>query len=209
MKSRKTLLIYILSAVIVTIILAIVAVVLIYNNILSRAEAYKQEVLAKLVQWEEHQEELERIRLEIIKLQKEKTVREIIEFYEKYDDLRKQYFNSIQVYESDIQEKASSVEELKQKVRERLVAANDFKNQMEKVDYIPGPMQDFFDLNIDYLDNEIQVMYYLIAYYGGFNYSTYNDTELLQLMAENKDLLLEIDEELKRVFIEHGIDYLL
>ena len=209
MKRKRILLIYVISAVFIILTAAVVTAVIIYSNIVTKSEALKQYVFETLIRWEDHKKELEEARLEIIKLQEEQKVKEIIDFYENYKELREEYYEDVLLYEVDKMEKAASIDELKNDVKNRLNSARYFKERLESTDNIPEPLLNFYNLNIDYLNNEIQIMYSIIAYYGGFNYSTYDDTELIELIMENERLLLEIDEELNRVFKEYEIEYLL
>jgi hypothetical protein len=209
MKNNRKIFISIIIAVAIIMVMGVVAVVLIYNNIIRTEEVYKQEVLAKLMQWEEYKEEMKELELQVIKFQEEKNVKEIIDFYENYRELREKYLSIVNIYQINMKEKVVSIEELRIEVTARLIGARDFKEKLNNIDNIPEPLHKFNDLNIDYLNNEIQIMYYIIGYYDGTDYSNYNDTELIELIEGNLSLLQKIDEELIGVFTEYNIKYLL
>ena len=173
------------------------------------AKVQSQKILNKVSEAVKFNDELKKSRIEYLKLSQEKTVSEIISFDENIEVLKKEFNEKINLltYKSDI--KSINIQELKKIAANGLDASADFKNKLKNIDYIPKPLNDYYNLLIAYLDNNIAVNNLFIAYFDSKSYSTFDNSEIKQLYKENDAILKELEQERIKVFKENKIDYLL
>ena len=142
-------------------------------------------------------------------LSQEKTVSEITSFDENIEVFKKEFNEKINLlpYKSDI--KFINIQELKKIAANGLDASVDFKNKLKNIGYIPKSFNDYYNLLINYLDNNIRISNLFLAYFDSKDYSTFDDSEIKQLYKENDAILKELEQERIKIFKENKIDYLL
>ena len=173
------------------------------------AKVQSQKILSKVSEAVKFNEELEKSRIEYLKLSQEKTVSEIISFDDSIEVLKKEFNEKINLlpYKSDT--KYINIQELKKIAATGLDASADFKNKLKNIGYIPKPFYDYYNLLIAYADNNIAANNLFIAYYDSKSYSTFDKDQIKQLYKENGAMLIELEQERIRIFKENKIDYLL
>ena len=196
------------------IILIIVLVVILFGAgfyIISSelAKVESQKILNKVSEAVKFNEELKKSRIEYLKLSQEKTVSEIISFDENIEVLKKEFNEKINLLPYKIDTKYINIQELKKIAATGLDASVDFKNKLKNIDYIPKPLNDYYNLLIAYLDNNIAVNNLFIDYFDSKNYSTFDKGQIQQLSKENDAILKELEQERIKIFKENKIDYLI
>lgn len=173
------------------------------------AKVESEKILNKISEAVKFNEELQKSRIEYLKLSQEKTISEIISFDEDLEVFKKEFNEKINLlsYKSDI--KFINIKELKEIAVNGLDASVDFKNKLENIDYIPKPFNDYYNLLNNYLDNNIRINNLFLDYFDSKSYSTFNDSEIEQLYKENDAILKELEQEKIKIFKENKIDYLL
>jgi len=177
---------------------------------LAKVEKVESEkILSKVSEIVKLNEELKKSRIENLKLSQEKTVSEIISFDENIEVFKKEFNEKINLlpYKSDI--KFINIQELKKIAANGLNASVDFKNKLKNIGYIPKSFNDYYNLLINYLDNNIRINNLFIAYFESKDYSIFNDSEIRKLYKENDVILKELEQERITIFKENKIDYLL
>lgn len=173
------------------------------------AKVESEKILSKVSEAVKFNEELKKSRIEYLKLSQGKTVSEIISIDENIEVFKKEFNEKINLlpYKSDT--KFINIQELKKIAASGLNASVDFKNKLKNIVYIPKPLNDYYNLLINYLDNNIRINNLFLAYFDSKNYSTFDDSQIKQLYKENDAIFKELEQERIRVFKENKIDYLL
>lgn len=173
------------------------------------AKVESEKILIKISEAVKLNEELKKSRNENLKLSQEKTVSEIISFDENIEVFKKEFNEKINLlpYKSDT--KFINIQELKKIAANGLDASVDFKNKLKNIGYIPKSFNDYYNLLINYLDNNIRINNLFLAYFDSKSYSTFDDSEIKQLYKENDAILKELEQERIKIFKENKIDYLL
>ena len=173
------------------------------------AKVESQKILNKVSEAVKFNEELKKSRIEYLKLNQGKTVSEIISFDENVEVLKKEFNEKINLlpYKSDT--KFINIQELEKIAATGLNASLDFKNKLKNIGYIPKTVNDYYNLLISYLDNDIAINNQFLAYYDSKSYSTFDNSQIKQLYIENNAILKELEQERIRIFKENKIDYLL
>lgn len=173
------------------------------------AKVESEKILIKISEAVKLNEELKKSRNENLKLSQEKTVSEIISFDENIEVFKKEFNEKINLlpYKSDT--KFINIQELKKIAANGLDASVDFKNKLKNIGYIPKSFNDYYNLLINYLDNNIRINNLFLAYFDSKNYSTFDDSEIKKLYKENDIILKELEQERIKIFKENKIDYLL
>lgn len=173
------------------------------------AKVESEKILIKISEAVKLNEELKKSRNENLKLSQEKTVSEIISFDENIEVFKKEFNEKINLlpYKSDT--KFINIQELKKIAANGLDASVDFKNKLKNIGYIPKSFNDYYNLLINYLDNNIRINNLFLAYFDSKSYSTFDDSEIKKLYKENDIILKELEQERIKIFKENKIDYLL
>ena len=173
------------------------------------AKVESEKILIKISEAVKLNEELKKSRNENLKLSQEKTVSEIISFDEDIEVLKKEFNEKINLLPYKIDTKYINIKELKKIASTGLNASVDFRNKLKNISYIPKPLNDYYNLLITYLDNNIRINNLFLAYFDSNNYSTFDNSQIKQLYEENDAILKELDQERIKIFKENNIDYLL
>ncbi len=170
------------------------------------AKVESEKILNKISEAVKFNEELEKTKIEYLKLSQEKTVSEIISFDEDLEVFKKEFDKKINLlfYKSDI--KFINTRELKEIAANGLNASVDFKNKLENIGYVPKPFNNYYNLLINYLDNNIRINNLFLDYFDSESYSAFNDSEIKQLYKENDAILKELEQEKIKIFKENKID---
>ena len=173
------------------------------------AKVQSQKILSKVSEAVKFNEELKKSKIEYLKLSQEKTVREIISFDDSIEVLKKEFNEKINLLPYKIDTKYINIQEIKKIAVSGLNASVDFRNKLKNIVYIPKPLNDYYNLLITYLDNNIRINNLFLAYFDSNNYSTFDNSQIKQLYEENDAILKELDQERIKIFKENNIDYLL
>lgn len=204
----------IFSKLYIKIILIIVLVGILFGTgfyIVSKelAKVESEKILSKVSEAIKFNEELKKSRIEYLKLNQEKTVSEIISFDKDIEVFKKEFNEKINLLTYKIDTKYTNIQELKKIAANGLDASVGFRNKLKNIAYIPKPLNDYYNLLINYLDNNIAVNNLFITYFDSKNYSTFDDSEIKKLYKENDTILKELEQERIKIFKENKIDYLL
>ena len=180
-----------------------------YIIFVAPAKVESEKILNKISEAIKFNEELNKSRIEYLKLSQEKTVSEIISFDENVEVFKKEFNKKINLLSYKIDTKYINIQELKKIAANGLDASVDFKNKLKNISYIPKPLNDYYNLLINYLDNNIRINNLFLAYFDSKSYSTFDDSEIKQLYKENDAILKELEQERIKIFKENKIDYLL
>jgi len=198
--------------ILVTLILIIVAAALLSYNVflVETTKIEVERIMGQLAKIEEIKEETKEKRMELLKRQKEEEYVEIIEFDEKYREIKDDFLKKVK----EISDKADGVfiniEGLKGLVSQRLDISKEFKEKLSKLDNIPRPLKNFYELETEFLNNDIKSFTLVYDYYSSCcSTHPYNDGELKKVYGNNSELFFRAEGERVRVYKEHGLEYLL
>jgi hypothetical protein len=187
-----------------------------YIFVTQLAKVQSAEILTRISEAAKLNEELEKLRIENLRLSREKarlhqekTVSEIISFDENLGVLKKEFNEKINLLPYKIDTKLINIRELKKIAENGLAASADFKSKLQSIGIIPEPFNDYYNLLIVYLDNSIRISNLTLAYLDSKDYSVFDDGEISQLFKENVAIFKDLEQERIRIFEENKIDSLL
>ncbi len=195
----------ILSSILVIIIIALVG----FNIFLvEKTKVEVKRVMEELARIEYIKTELRKAKIELLKQKVEKTSIEIIEFDEKYRVAKSEYTENVNELSKKINSEILNIDELKELTTQRINVSKKFKNKLSQMN-IPGPLEDFYEFEMEFLNNDIETMALILAYYNSDSYSTYNDDKLKEAYEKSNLWFLKAEEEMSRVYREYNLEYLL
>jgi hypothetical protein len=154
-------------------------------------------------------ENLIKKRLEFLEQSQEKEVQEIIEFDKKIQILLKDYNEQIIEFDYPGIKKYQNIEEFKSIIQNNLENSEDFKDKINKIDYIPKQTTGYQEIIISYMDNNIKICKLLLDYYNSNNYANFDLNELKKIYDSNIEISVRINEERIRIFRNNNIEYLI
>jgi hypothetical protein len=146
------------------------------------------------------QEMLEEIRSE--------EAREIAEFDQDYGALKDEFEGVVNELSGKIKSQASNISELKEITTQRMDASKGLKEYLSNME-IPAPLDDYYELEMKFLENDIEAAAQVILYYSSSSYSTFDDTEIARALQERNYWLSEAEEEREKVYAQYDLEYLL
>ena len=167
-----------------------------------------EEILLKINKANSVKGDLEKIKLQLLKAQREKKEIDIIEFFQIFDNLKKLYEETLKSLGPDTEERFISIQQFVQINIKRIDAAEQFKDELISLDSIPESLQNFYDLNLEFLDNEIYLLRLINTYYESKNYSSYDGSLIKQSIKDRFLLKDEIDKEIQKVLEEFELEIL-
>jgi len=153
-------------------------------------------------------EEDVRREIEMLEEIKSTEAREIAEFDRDYGALKDEFAAGIGELSAKADMQISSIDELKDITTQRMNASKKLKDGLSQMS-IPGPLKDYYELEMKFLESDINAMALVLDYYSSGNYSTYDDSDLEELYKNNNLLFLKAQQEMQRVYKEYGLEDLL
>jgi len=153
-------------------------------------------------------EEDVRREIEMLEEIKSTEAREIAEFDRDYGALKDEFAAGVDDLLAKLNSQVSSIDELKDITTQRMDASKKLKDGLSQMS-IPGPLEDYYKFEMEFLESDIDKMTLVLDYYNSGNYSTYDDSDLEELYKNNNLLFLKAQQEMQRVYEEYGLEYLL
>ena len=153
-------------------------------------------------------EEDARREIEMLEEIRSTEAREIAEFDRDYGALKDEFAAGVDELSEKLNSQISSIDELKEITTQRMNASKKLKDGLSQMS-IPGPLKDYYGLEIKFLESDINAMALVLDYYSSGNYSTYDDSDLEELYKNNNLLFLKAQQEMQRVYEEYDLEYLL
>ena len=172
-------------------------------------EEETDKIYSKISEIDKFNEDIKALRLELLKVNTEQEVKNTIEFFEIYLKLKSDFDREVDDYNIELDKKLYNIDDLKSLTQKRIKSSEDFKNKLLLIEYIPKPLIDFYNLSIEFLENDIKMLKLIISYYEDKSYSTYDDTEIKQLKTDNILLVEKIEAEKQKIFEEYEISFLI
>jgi hypothetical protein len=147
---------------------------------------------------------------EYIKLReiaRDQDIKDVFSFDEEFSGLKNEYLESIAGISEELEGKVVNIDDIRALVDKRIAAARKFKERLENIEYIPGPLEDFHDLLIFFLENDISTWEATRSYYAG-DYDG-SDSDIKILHNENSSLYRQTEELQKEVYSQYGLEDLL
>ena len=153
-------------------------------------------------------EEDARREIEMLEEIKSTEAREIAEFDRDYGALKDEFAAGVDDLSAKLNSQVSSIYELKEITTQRMNASKKLKDGLSQMS-IPGPLKDYYELEVKFLESDINAMALVLDYYSSGDYSTYDVSGLEELYKNNNLLFLKAQQEMQRVYKEYGLEYLL
>jgi len=153
-------------------------------------------------------EEDARREIEMLEEIRSTEAREIAEFDRDYGALKDEFAAGVDDLLAKLNSQVSSIDELKDITTQRMDASKKLKDGLSQMS-IPGPLEDYYKFEMEFLESDIDKMTLVLDYYNSGNYSTYDDSDLEELYKNNNLLFLKAQQEMQRVYEEYGLEYLL
>jgi hypothetical protein len=153
-------------------------------------------------------EEDARREIEILEEIRSTEAREIAEFDRDYGALKDEFADEVDELSAKADMQISSIDELEEITTQRMNASKKLKDGLSQMS-IPGPLKDYYELEMKFLESDINAMALVLDYYSSGSYSTFDDSGLEELYENNNLLFLKAQQEMQRVYEEYGLEYLL
>jgi len=153
-------------------------------------------------------EEDVRREIEMLEEIKSTEAREIAEFDRDYGALKDEFAAGVDDLLAKLNSQVSSIDELKDITTQRMDASKKLEDGLSQMS-IPGPLEDYYKFEMEFLESDIDKMTLVLDYYNSGNYSTYDDSDLEELYKNNNLLFLKAQQEMQRVYKEYGLEDLL
>jgi hypothetical protein len=153
-------------------------------------------------------EEDARRQQEMLEEIKSTEAREIAEFDRVYGALKDEFAASVDELSAKADMQISSIDELKEITAQRMNASKKLKDGLSQIS-IPGPLKDYYELEMKFLESDINAMTLVLDYYSSGIYSTFDDQEIDAAYWESSYWLRRTEEEMEKVYRQYGLEYLL
>jgi len=197
-----------LSEKIISSVLVVIMVGLVGYNVFS-VEMRKIEAQRQLEEIARLEEERARIEREMLEEIKSKETKELVEYYQNYNLLKTEFVKKAAELSEKMEGEIINIEQLKELTTQRLNAAEDFRRKLTQIGDVPGPLETFYDYELEFIASDIETMSLVWSYYNSGSYSTFDDSEIEELYKNTNLLLLKAEEELQRVYSQYDMEYLL
>jgi len=153
-------------------------------------------------------EEDARREIEMLEEIRSTEAREIAEFDRDYGALKDEFAAGVDELSAKLNSQVSSIYELKEITTQRMNASKKLKDGLSQMS-IPGPLEGYYELEVKFLESDINAMALVLDYYSSGSYSTFDDSGLEELYENNNLLFLKAQQEMQRVYEEYDLEYLL
>jgi len=162
-------------------------------------EAEQQEKLAA--------REATRELIEFRRLTRDQDIKDIISFDERYSRIKKEYLSLINRIAEEMDNKVVNIDDIVSLAGERIEASERFREGIMNMVSIPEPLEGFYDLLLEFLDNDIFTWKETRSYYSG----TYDGDvgDIRQLHNINTRLYRQVEELQREVYSRYGLGGLL
>jgi len=182
-------------------VLVVIAAILIFYNVFS-VEVQKIAVRKQVI-------ENARMEREMLEEIRSREAEGIAEFGYRYQPIEDEFIKEVNLLSEKMKEKLVSVNNLSEIAAGRLEAAEDFRQKLTRIGDVPGPLEAFYDYELEFIASDIETMSLVLLYYNSNSYSTFDDTEIEELHKNTNLLFLKAEEELRRVYKQYDLEYLL
>jgi len=153
-------------------------------------------------------EEDARREIEMLEEIRSTEAREIAEFDRVYGALKDEFAAEVDELSAKADMQISSIDELKEITAQRMNASKKLKDGLSQIS-IPGPLKDYYELEMKFLESDINAMALVLDYYSSGSYSTFDDQEIDAAYWESSYWLREAEAEMERVYSQYELEYLL
>jgi len=153
-------------------------------------------------------EEDARREIEMLEEIRSTEAREIAEFDRDYGALKDEFAAGVDDLSAKLNSQVSSIYELKEITTQRMNASEKLEDGLSQMS-IPGPLEGYYELEVKFLESDINAMALVLDYYSSGSYSTFDDSGLEELYENNNLLFLKAQQEMQRVYEEYDLEYLL
>jgi len=153
-------------------------------------------------------EEDARRQQEMLEEIKSTEAREIAEFDRVYGALKDEFAAGVDELSAKADMQISSIDELKEITAQRMNASKKLKDGLSQMS-IPGPLEGYYELEMKFLESDINAMALVLDYYSSGSYSTFDDQEIDAVYWESSYWLREAEAEMERVYSQYELEYLL
>jgi len=153
-------------------------------------------------------EEDARREIEMLEEIRSTEAREIAEFDRDYGALKDEFAAGVDELSAKLNSQVSSIYELKEITTQRMNASKKLKDGLSQMS-IPGPLEGYYELEMKFLESDINAMTLVLDYYSSGSYSTFDDSGLEELYENNNLLFLKAQQEMQGVYEEYDLEYLL
>jgi len=151
--------------------------------------------------------------IELRSLIRSQDTADIIKFDTWYKKIEGRYLDKINDISREFEQKVTNIEDLKSLVTRRGRAAEEFKQELANIDDIPEPLDSFYLLLLDFLDNDINTWNEVLGYYSE-NFSIENPSIIQnqtigELYLKNSYLYRQVEQLRLETYTEYGLESLL
>jgi len=182
-------------------ILVIIIIALVIYNVFSME-------MQKIENRRELEEEARR-EIEMLEEIKSEEAREIAEYYQKFRPLKDEFIEKTVELSEELDSEFINVGQLKELASKRRDAVTGYREKLLLIENIPAPLETFYNYELEFIDSDIETINLVLSYYESGNYSTFDEPKIEKLYLDTEALFIEAEKEMKRVFENYGLVYIL
>ena len=151
--------------------------------------------------------------IDLRSLIKSQETADIVKFDTWYKKIESQYLDQINEISEEFEQKVINIEDLKSLVIKRGRAAESFKQELLGIIDVPEPLDSFYFLLLDFLDNDINTWNEVLGYYSEDfsieNPSIIQDQAINDLYLKNRNIYRQVEELRSEIYTKYGLEDLL
>lgn len=140
-------------------------------------------------------------------LNRNQEIGDIIDFDKEYSAIRRKYQASISGILEEAEKKAVNIDNLKELADRRINAAKRFRDSLKDIEFIPEPLEIFYKMLLDFLENDISAWQETGLYYSG-NYSG-EEEDIKETHRKNSAVYQQAIDLQKEIYSSYGLEHLL
>ncbi len=148
--------------------------------------------------------EEEKMRRELLEDIKSEEAREVARYYLELAPARDEYIKGVVELSGELENEFVNIGQVRELTSDRLGIASSYIDKLLLVENVPDPLENFHNLELDFINSDIETIDLVLLYYESGNYSTFNEVEIKKSYADTESLFLKADGELKRVINYYG-----
>lgn len=194
---------------IIILILVVLAVFLLVGYNIFSVEMQKIEAQRQLEEEARSEEERERLENERLEEVRSEEARQLAEYYTEYGPVKAEFIEKTAAFSEKINDMIVNTAELKELTTGRLEAAQDYKEKLAGIENVPAPLEAFFLYEMEFIESDIKTINLVLSYYNSENYTNFNSSAIDKLSRDTESLLSRAEKELRRVYEQYELGYLL
>ncbi len=194
--------------IIISIVLVLIAILAVGYNVFS-VEMLKIETQKQIEENASLEKEREESEQEMLEALRSEEARQLAEYYSEYGPIKTEFMERTAEFAGKINNKVANTVELKDLTTGQLEAVIDYKEKLVAIENVPAPLEAFSIYELEFINSDIKTINLVLSYYNSENYTNFNSSAIEKLYKDTESLLSRAEKELRRVYEQYDLGYLL